>query len=519
MPPKDNPPLNLAHTHTADTDPRLAIVRDFAERMDEAGISYCHWKSNESLDVAVGGDTDLDVLFDERDTQRVEALLARIGFLKSRAIWLRRYPGVEDFIGIDPTTGKLVHLQAHYQLVLGETSVKTYRLPWEAEVLSTRVLDQTNHIYRAAPAWEYLLLVIREAIKLKPSAQALASVGHSMKDAAKSARELAWLRERVDPDDVLKLAREHIGEAASTSLRALLEKGWNIPDIRAFRAIAKPAIRHHRRFGPFRALAENWSRGLGTLAARIARKLGIRRFPLRRTFPDTGIIIAILGADGSGKSTLHKLLSQEFAKKFDVWPLYMGSGIGDVSLLRWPLLRLKQALRRDGIPGVAPSAATPKAGRPRGFSATTFNTLWCLSLALEKRIRLGHAARAKKRGMIVICDRYPQTKIRGYNDGPLLPKGKFKSTFMKALVRWEHASYKRAITCPPDLAIRLIGDPAIMAERRPEMTEEWIARKQSGVIDFEFSQSTRVVDIDPAKPLADIFATAMSAAADRLRSQ
>ena len=46
--------------------------------------------------------------------------------------------------------------------------------------------------------------------------------------------------------------------------------------------------------------------------------------------------------------------------------------------------------------------------------------IWAVVLAWEKRAKLRRAVRARNRGMIVICDRFPQTQVMGYNDGPLL---------------------------------------------------------------------------------------------------
>ena len=46
--------------------------------------------------------------------------------------------------------------------------------------------------------------------------------------------------------------------------------------------------------------------------------------------------------------------------------------------------------------------------------------VWALALAVEKRSKMRRARRARNRGMLVLCDRYPQTKILGFNDGPLL---------------------------------------------------------------------------------------------------
>src|SRR5688572_32557978 len=61
-----------------------------------------------------------------------------------RSLPHRGYPGVESFVGMDYDTGVLLHFHLHYQLTVGERHLKSYHLPWEDLVLSTRVLDEAS---------------------------------------------------------------------------------------------------------------------------------------------------------------------------------------------------------------------------------------------------------------------------------------------------------------------------------------------------------------------------------------
>ena len=45
-------------------------------------------------------------------------------------------PGMESFLGFDPTTGTLLHLDVHYRLVLGEQLIKNHHLPVEDWLLA-----------------------------------------------------------------------------------------------------------------------------------------------------------------------------------------------------------------------------------------------------------------------------------------------------------------------------------------------------------------------------------------------
>ena len=74
-----------AETETADTAERpvvpLALVTSLREALDAEGIGYCHWKSNDALDRAVRGDSDLDLLVRRGDADRFTAVLRGLGEL------------------------------------------------------------------------------------------------------------------------------------------------------------------------------------------------------------------------------------------------------------------------------------------------------------------------------------------------------------------------------------------------------------------------------------------------------
>lgn len=152
------------------TEQRLTVVQKLLGYFDSMQLSYCHWKSNEHLLAAIRGDTDLDILFDEDDKELVYTALTKAGFLRFKTAWFVRYPHIEDFLTIDPIEGKIVHVHAHFRLILGEKRVKSYRLPWEKYLLGRRDWNPDCRIYVSNPTDEMLLLVIRSAIKIKQSA-------------------------------------------------------------------------------------------------------------------------------------------------------------------------------------------------------------------------------------------------------------------------------------------------------------------------------------------------------------
>jgi thymidylate kinase len=95
--------------------------------------------------------------------------------------------------------------------------------------------------------------------------------------------------------------------------------------------------------------------------------------------------------------------------------------------------------------------------------------VWALVLAREKRLKIRKSIKARERGFIVICDRFPQTQVSGMIDGTLLDHWmSSESKLLRSLARWEADSYTLADTYPPDLVIRLDVTSETAASRRPE---------------------------------------------------
>src|SRR5512141_391462 len=107
----------------------IDLVASLCAALSAQGIDYCHWKSNPFLDRTASGDNDLDLLVSRPDAQRFTEILCSLGFKEVLAPAEDELPGVLNYYGHDERTGRLVHVHAHYQLVLGNDLSKNYRLP------------------------------------------------------------------------------------------------------------------------------------------------------------------------------------------------------------------------------------------------------------------------------------------------------------------------------------------------------------------------------------------------------
>ena len=148
----------------------LRISKDTFSQFNENKIQYCHWKSNEHLMPGLNGETDLDVLVSPTDKSKCETVLHNLSYLQCISQYGAIYPKVDDWIGFDEQTGKLIHIHLHYKMITGHKGMKEYTLPWDELCLETRVLDPETNVYIMDPNLEIITLYCRICLK-KPTSE------------------------------------------------------------------------------------------------------------------------------------------------------------------------------------------------------------------------------------------------------------------------------------------------------------------------------------------------------------
>lgn len=474
----------------------LLSIRDMLFSLKSENIVYCHWKSNQHLEEALNGDTDLDMIFKVSQRGEVEKVLNQCGLKRFRATPPRQYNGIDDFIGFDKQTAKIWHLHLHYRLTLGEKHLKGYTTPWGDYILSNRVYVKKWGVFCSRPEDEYFLLLLRMALKLR-----WRDLGRKIgKD---DMAEIDWLRERTRNTEVVKTAGMLLGEECSRGYARILNGSLRSnKELFRLQRILRAGMNRFRSHHRVAAYLHRIKREIFWLLTGISRRLGFNSaIPGRRVSPSGGAVVAVLGCDGAGKSTTLAYLKQEFGKKIDIYSVYLGSGDGSSSILRYPLRIIAKKVGGKGL-GDSIRNEMYKAGdikptlkaRAYGFSSI----LWAIVLAMEKNRKLGMITKARNNGILVLADRYPQIEVMGYNDGPLLDKYiKSPSSLLQKIARWERKIYRSAYINPPDLVVKLTVPAAVALERKPAMTISEIENKRAAVKAIKLSANS--VEIDTAR--------------------
>ena len=492
--------------------PKLELIEAFVESLNDQKIRYCHWKSSEHLDASMTGDTDLDILFDINEKSRVYDLLKLFDFKKFIAIRQKRYTDIEDFIGMDHKTGKIVHVHAHFRLTLGENYLKGYQLNFEEDILNSRIFDLRFGIYCIRPAFEMVLLFFRYAFKVRKRDVFNLWRKKDVSYNEHVLREYRWLKQRCTDLEIKHVLSMMLDDYMP--VYEIIKDDFNLYNNWKLSKLIKKAFKRQRLYSPvFASLIRLYREAYIKVSGKI---LKYANWPLirKRVLPEDGLVVALLGADGSGKSTMGKLLFESFNKKIDVYRIYFGSGSSGASRPIRLFRKFRHKLTAPKKLGTARASNNkqdakvklPGSKHKAGFFNAFMKGIEALLIARDKRSKIKSMDAAKKKGMLVICDRFPQRQINGRNDGPLLAEYRTsKNVLLRFMAQSEARFYRHAEKHPPDVVFKLLADVETLLARKPGQTDSIVLEdKVEGIKSLTFPPGCRVVTLDVSVPLEEV---------------
>lgn len=468
----------------------LGLVDVLSAALAEEKVRYCHWKSNEAIDRSLRGENDLDLLIDRADTARFLETMARIGFKLALPPARKQMPGLVGLYGLDPDTARFVQVDAHFRLIAGDDMTKNFHLPIEAAYLAE--LDTSGPLPLPRPELEYLVFVIRMVLKHCPWD---AQLSYKWRLTASEKRELAYLEERIDRAEVDAL-RSRLLPAVSAELFARSRRALG----RELGPLARAAI------GRDLVLAlDGYNRRppAADTALKVYRRVTgwvMRRLPwanLRKKPISGGAVVALVGGDGSGKSTAVEDLATFLSRHFFVRRFHLGKP--RPSPAAWIARRV---IRR--LPATAPvGLASWEADQLTDFPG--YGYLAAHLLTARERYRTHRAARrAAGAGAMAVCDRYPIAGMKTM-DCPRLQG--LAGVDRRKPARWmarREAWYYRRITLP-DVVVVMRVDPEVAVSRRPEQDPAFVRRRAAEVFERNWIEPNVHV-VDAGRPLESVTA-------------
>ncbi|EFW5434768.1 thymidylate kinase [Shigella flexneri] len=185
-------------------------------------------------------------------------------------------------------------------------------------------------------------------------------------------------------------------------------------------------------------------------------------------------LIAVIGSDGSGKSTVCEHLITVVEKYGAAERVHLGKQAGNVgrAVTKLPLMgkSLHKTIERNQV-----KTAKKLPGPVPALVITAF--------VARRLLRFRHMLACRRRGLIVLTDRYPQDQIPGAYDGTVFPPNVEGGRFVSWLASQERKAF------------------------------HWMARKIAITPQLTFG-GAQLVDIDANQPLEQVLVDAEKAITD-----
>lgn len=478
----------------------LNLIYKLCEILKKENINYCHWKSNAALDRSSTGDNDLDLLIGREHIQRFTEILCRLNFKEARHLPEKELPGVLNYYGYDEESGKFVHVHAHFQLILGDDATKNYRLPIEKAFLASSVQGELLKV--PSPEFELIVLIIRMMLK-HSSWDAILSFHAAL--SCNEQHEITFLIEQIDRvrlNEILKRDLPFLDRALFDSCLDSLQPGSSILfRYKMGRKLHRLLQAHARRSPLPDTLLKIWRRGLWGIRRHIFNR------PKRKYLANGGAIIALVGGDGSGKSTAVDELYHWLSRNFVTTKVHLGKPRW--SLSTYPikgLLRVGRWLGLFSIRNVSVETSICQlSDKLPGYPLL----IWHVLTARDRYRTYVQARRFSTNGGLVISDRFPLTQIKGMDGAQArrMFKSKKINPLRSFLINLEEKYYQQIL--PPDVLIIMKVDPEIAVKRRSDEDAEWIRNRNREIWELP-CQDIPVHVINSGKPLTEVLTSLKS---------
>ena len=478
--------------------PMPAIERLF-DLLNRDGVEYCHWKGNWSLGQALAGEKDLDVFVDRQSLVKATGALMALGCKPAIAKREPAIPGVIHYYGLDEQQGSLIHVHLYTRIVSGESFIPSHIFPWERLLLEQRRVE--GKVQVPARQAELVLFVLRTFIRYG----SVLDLAQIIRKPEKIRAESSWLMKGGSRSESLQLLDAYCPEIGrrifGECLQSLARRDGLLKRVRLARRLRRrvQAYAMSRRIGAY--LQAFWGE-LYRLATKRKNKV----------LQPGGAVIAFVGPEASGKSTLIAECQRWLGSELDVRAVHAGKP--PASWLTRPLRLCLPSLRRL-LPGLRPSRRFARESGSGNSSAPAIGvgSVLCavrlLLLAWARKRLIISARRWAAAGSIVLCDRYPSDS-GGIDSWRLIEHPGARGlgpAIHNLLARAEHRIY--AQMPPPDVAVRL-SVPLERAKARNRARvkadkegDAYLEVRHREYQDWHMPGVRRILEIDTDQPLGE----------------
>ncbi len=385
----------------------------FLDTLDIECIPYVSWKNNHELQHSISGESDIDIYI----PHEYRSLFLNLAVQKN---WLcvenpvARYPWITHLYTHDDTM-KWFHIHVYFKVITGESWLKEYQLPLEQLLIDNRTRSETDGVRVLNSQTQAYLFAIRHLLK-----------GGSFSSRLLYRKEIQSYRDEwlSSCDTNLNSIHNYGPIKLNTYIpgSGLTSTEISMPDYFT-------ALRFRLSIIPFLRISL-WSlpaRRMNSLFQRIFNRFLFKR---KKIMPTGGLIIAISGVDGAGKSTMLKEAHKFFSGFLTVKRYSLGRPQGRMLEAARKSFNRKQQVHEDRLAQPKESITSLK----KSISVTV--------LALLRLLKARKTVSDARRGYLVLVDRWPTNELNKM-DGPRIVTGPGSGKLQRFCASVEQWAYSR----------------------------------------------------------------------------
>lgn len=352
------------------------------KKLNEEQILYAVWKDTQAVTSFFDGNKELDILVHENCRYSFEKIIGEYGFIHLKVRAMLAKENIEHYITYK--NGKYFHLHVYYQLITGNHFVKEYKFHINTDIFNRSI--KVNQVKTIGSEDEMALVLLRLSLK-----QSLFFTSIKASELQRASR----LAKTINAKHVaLKL--QYYSDIESKSIVAIIEDIANKSNVDKSLIKLKKEFKFYRTKGVASFYKTLLLMKCYLMLLRIGRSSN-------KTLPNKGITIAIMGTDGSGKSTIVNKISTIFKAKTSTRVIYLGGNNKTYSLVTRLCFLIYKAL----------SIFSPF--KEKHYFAWVLYSLGIGILeyakANDREVKVRQGNKLKNKGWIVIFERFPMVGL------------------------------------------------------------------------------------------------------------